>query len=194
MWDPIQPANLKSALHGLARRRLELPVKGEAAVLFPIIVVKASPKVLLTRRTENVGTHKGQVSFPGGKRDAADQDPVETALRETREELGIQPESFEVLGRFHDYLSITEYRVCPIIAICHRELKLKPNPAEVASVLQIPLDFFLKHLPREETHLRLGKQRTVYFYDYGDEVIWGLTASIIRDFCGFLSSLREGAG
>lgn len=190
MWDKSFRVDLKIALANLSRRGSSLPVKGEAAVLLPILLKKAEPELLLTRRTEKVGTHKGQVSFPGGKKDAADRYPVETALRETQEELGIPPQQFEVLGRFHDYLSITEYRVVPVVAICTGNPLMEPNPHEVAKVLRVPISFFQDSVPREEVQKRLGQRRTVYFYDYQGEVVWGLTAAIIRDFCHFLGQLR----
>ena len=108
----ILRSRIRHCLAGLEPRSLALPSRGEAAVLMPIFRKEGEPHFLLTLRTQEVETHKGQVSFPGGMRDHAE--PLEqTALRETFEEVGIEPRRIEMLGRFHEYLSITNYAVTP---------------------------------------------------------------------------------
>jgi len=173
-------------LAGLSRRSLEIPEHGEAAVLIPIIGGPENPLLLLTRRTETVATHKGQVSFPGGTRDPQDNTLMVTALRETHEELGLTSNQVEIVGAFHDYLAVTSVRVTPFVGFVKGRPALEPNPAEVAQVLEVPFNFFASNCPVVEEVRRDGQRREVYYYDYQGEVIWGLTAAIIKDFVDML--------
>ena len=142
---------------------------------------------LLTRRTEEVQTHKGQISFPGGMREG-EEDLRITALRETFEEVGIEQSRVEILGRFHDYISITGYRVTPFAGFITGPFATNPQVHEVAEVLQVPFRIFLDpaRLRMEKSTLRHAGRR-VYFYSYGAYEIWGLTARIIKDFFDALS-------
>lgn len=171
-----------SKLGVLQPRVLTSGFSKEAAVLIPFFEREGEPHFLLTRRTEEVETHKGQISFPGGMRQ--DNEPLEnTALRETFEEVGIESAQIEVLGRFHDYLSITGYRVSPFVGLLREPFTVLPQPSEVAEVLSVPVHVF--HDPsrlRVEQMYRTGRVVDVYFYSYGAHTIWGLTARIIKDF------------
>ncbi len=166
----LQPRVLSSGFHR------------EAAVLILTFERGGEPHFLLTRRTEEVETHKGQISFPGGMRHG--EEPLEqTALRETFEEVGIESPRIEVLGRFHDYVSINEHRVSPFVGLIQEPFSVSPQPAEVAEVLSVPFEVF--HDPsrlRVEQMYRSGRMMDVYFYSFGTHLIWGLTARIIRDF------------
>lgn len=177
---------VRSKLQELTPRSLEDDAIGEAAVLISILVEGNLPKFLLTRRTQNVTTHKGQISFPGGGRHAEDQSLLETAVRETKEELGISPDSLEVTGRFHDYLAVTGIRVCSYVGFLPPQPDFEPDPLEVAYLLKVPLRFFQESQPVVRRYQRLGRERDVFFYDYEGEEVWGLTAEIIRDFLHFL--------
>jgi 8-oxo-dGTP pyrophosphatase MutT (NUDIX family) len=154
----------------------------EAAVLMPIFERDGEPHFLLTRRTDEVETHKGQISFPGGGR--RENESLEAAaLRETREEVGINEQEIEILGRFHDYLSSTGYRVSPFAAFLGQPFEVTLNAREVAEVLLVPFQTFLDPAGlRVERMDRQGRMVDVYFYSYGKYEIWGLTARIIRDF------------
>jgi 8-oxo-dGTP pyrophosphatase MutT (NUDIX family) len=169
-------------LQSLQVRELTTGFSREAAVLIPIVERHGGPHFLLTLRTEEVETHKGQISFPGGMRDGHES-LTETALRETFEEVGIERHRIEILGRFHDYVSINDYRVCPFAGLIEEPFSVVPQPAEVAEVLEVPFDVFLdpSRLRVERMH-RLGRMVDVYFYSYGVYEIWGLTARIIKDF------------
>ncbi|MBP1624508.1 MAG: hypothetical protein H6Q07_2528 [Acidobacteria bacterium] len=171
---------IRHYLAALKPRELTNGFTRDAAVLMPIFEWEREFHFLLTRRTEEVQTHKGQISFPGGMREGM-EDLSRTALRETFEEVGIEERRIEILGRFHDYLSITGYRVRPFAGYIEGPFITVPQVHEVAEVLQVPIRIFL-----DPARLRIEKnmirKEDVYFYSYGTHQIWGLTARIIRDF------------
>ncbi len=180
--------HIRTCLASLKRRELTNGFTREAAVLMPVFVRKSEYHFLLTRRTEEVQTHKGQISFPGGMREGK-EDLAKTALRETFEEVGIEESRIETLGRFHDYISITGYRVTPYAGFIRQPFAIKPQASEVAEVLQVPVRIFL-----DPSRLRIEKsiryREEVYFYSYGAHQIWGLTARIIKDFLDALNLPR----
>jgi 8-oxo-dGTP pyrophosphatase MutT (NUDIX family) len=175
-------------LSSLHPRVLTSGFSREAAVLIPIFERQGEPHFLLTRRTEEVETHKGQISFPGGMRQDNEQ-LEQTALRETFEEVGIESARIEILGRFHDYISVTEYRVSPFVGLMEEPFTVMPQPSEVAEVLSVPFHaFYDPSRLRVEQLVRTGGMVDVYFYSYGTHTIWGLTARIIKDL---LEELRR---
>jgi len=181
---------IRHKLSRLQVRRFATGYTREAAVLMPVFEKDGEPHFLLTRRTEEVQTHKGQISFPGGMCRDGESHEV-TALRETLEEVGIGEEQIEILGRFHDYLSSTEFRVVPFAGYIAGSFTTTPQIREVAEVLHVPFRTFLDpSLARVEQRLRLGRLVDVYFYSFGPHEIWGLTARIIKDF---LEELGGGA-
>ena len=159
---------------------------GEAAVLICIFLREGEPYFLLTQRSQQVATHKGQISFPGGVRDQGDATLCETALRETEEEVGITADWVEILGQFDEYRSKTNLLVTPFVGFLREGFTVSPYPREVERILEIPLDFFSQATPREEARQRHGKEVTLYFYDYESDIVWGLTAAIIRDLMKLL--------
>ena len=182
---------IRNCLAALQIRTLTDGFTREAAVLMPIFEWEREYHFLLTQRTEEVQTHKGQISFPGGMREGK-EDLVKTALRETFEEVGIEENKIEILGRFHDYVSITGYRVTPFAGYIHGAFTTKPQVREVAEVIQVPLRIFM-----DPSRLRIEKntyprvEPVVYFYSYGTHQIWGLTARIIKDFLEALNLGRD---
>jgi len=173
---------IQTCLAALNPRKITDGFTREAAVLMPIFEWEQDYHFLLTRRTEEVQTHKGQISFPGGMREG-DEDLFTTALRETFEEVGIEQHRIEPLGRFHDYISITNYRVTPFAGYIDGPFTTVPQVHEVAEILQVPFHVFLDPgRLRIEKRIVSGKEENVYFYSYGTHEIWGLTARIIRDF------------
>jgi 8-oxo-dGTP pyrophosphatase MutT (NUDIX family) len=167
-------------------RRLDVEHSGRAAVLIPILPHGNEFCFLLTQRTHKVETHKGQISFPGGIQEESDQDLLETALRETWEETGLDRHAIQVLGEFDEYLSITGLIVTPFAAWVGGPLNLAPNPDEVDEILKAPFSIFQDSRVRVETRVRQGVERKIYFYDFQGKDIWGLTAQIIRDFLRLL--------
>ena len=148
----------------------------------PVFEWDSEDHFLLTRRTEEVQTHKGQISFPGGMREG-NEGLVKTALRETFEEVGIEENRIEILGRYHDYMSITNFRVTPFVGFIHGPFTTKPQIREVAEILQVPIRIFTDPSRlRIENSRDMYPEREVYFYAYGTHEIWGLTALIIKNF------------
>jgi len=148
----------------------------------PIFEEDGKPHFLLTRRTDEVKTHKGQISFPGGMRDPGES-LQETALRETFEEIGIGESRIEILGRFHDYMSITGWRVVPFAAYIQLPFAAVPRKGEVAEILRVPFEIFIDPSRlRVERMFRLGEWMDIHYYRYGPHEVWGLTARIIKDF------------
>ncbi len=173
---------VRSGLAALEARKIDAGYTREAAVLMPIFESEGEPFFLLTLRTNEVLTHKGQISFPGGMRHDGETLQA-TALRETYEEVGIQTNKIEILGQFHEYLSNTGYCVTPFAGYIQEPNCAVPQAREVAEILHVPVRIFMDPARlRVEQRLRLGKMMDVHFYSYGQHEIWGLTARIIKDF------------
>ncbi len=180
---PPSLQQISSILRTRSPRRLHLEHTGRAAVLMPVLGEAEAFSFLLTERTQKVETHKGQISFPGGVRDASDEDLLATALRETWEEIGLASDSIHVLGEFDEYLSITGLIVTPFAAWVAPHHQLLPNPDEVEAILRVPFSLFEgRRFERVESRVRMGVERKIYFYTFEGKEIWGLTAQIIRDF------------
>jgi 8-oxo-dGTP pyrophosphatase MutT (NUDIX family) len=173
---------IREGLSALKPRKLTEGFTRQAAVLMPILECEREYHFLLTLRTEEVQSHKGQISFPGGMREG-EEELMDTAIRETFEEVGIESDRIEILGRFHDYVSINNFRVTTFAAFLHPPFTIKPQLAEVAEVLHVPLTTFLDpSRMRIEKTAHADQEIDVYYYSYGAHQIWGLTARIIKDF------------
>jgi 8-oxo-dGTP pyrophosphatase MutT (NUDIX family) len=178
---------IRQKLEKSSPRSLEESHSAEAAVLMTIFQRDGEPCFLLTQRTEEVATHKGQISFPGGLHEDGDSSLRETGLREMEEEVGIPADFVEVLGPFDQYMAVTNYRVTPFVAFLRDGFSVSLNSREVERILEVPLRFFHQTEPTEEIHHRFGRAVTLYFYNYKGDVIWGLTAAMIKDLVEFLS-------
>ena len=160
-----------------------------AAVLVPVIERTAALTVLLTQRTDHLHHHPGQISFPGGRVEHGDTDPIMTALRETREEIGLQPERVELLGHLPEYHTGTGFRVTPIVGVVRPPFDLFPDAFEVAEVFEVPLSFLLDPSNRRrETLLINGRMRTYYALPWQHYHIWGATAGMLVSMADFLRS------
>ena len=155
----------------------------EAAVLVGLIDRPAGVQVLLTRRTDGLRNHAGQVSFPGGRVEAADFDATATALRETFEEVGVAPVQVSPLGLLDPLVTISGFRVLPVVATIDPAYIARPDPSEVADVFEVPLDFLLDpaNLVHQQVEHR-GRARTVLEYSWPTQRIWGVTAAILLNF------------
>ena len=162
-----------------------------AAVLLPL-VPGPEPALLLTRRTEQLARHSGQVSFPGGRTEPADLSPIETALRETMEETGIAPGFVTVAGYLDRYLTGSGFDIQPVVGVLAEGFALTPDAREVAEIFQVPLSFLMDPANRRrETRMWQGRRRSFYAYQWGGHEIWGATAAIIvrlADHIGAISA------
>lgn len=159
--------------------RVEGEIKA-AGVLVPMFERRGGLSVLLTRRAEHLRYHPGQVSFPGGRMEPEDADVRATALRETREEVGIAPRDVEVAGYLDPVLTVTGYTVTPVVGLVSPAVKLVVDPTEVQHAFEVPLDFLLdERNARESTRELFGVRLPVVEFEYADERIWGATAHIV---------------
>lgn len=159
-----------------------------AAVLVPIVSRGGRLTVLFTRRTAHLNDHAGQISFPGGRAEPEDMSSAHTALREAREEIGLAPGRVEVLGELHQYVTVTGYRVTPVVGLVTPPLDLKLDDFEVAEVFEVPLGFLLdpgNHQRNRVVHD--GRVRHYYAFPCGRHYIWGATAGMLMNFCAFLA-------
>lgn len=162
--------------------------RDQAAVLLPIIGSDA-PELLLTLRSSNLGTHGGEVAWPGGRQDPSDPSLLATALRETYEEIGVPPQQIEIVGELRPFISKYGLLVTPFIGLVDDLIDLSPNPDELEAVFSVPIQYFIED-PRSHTDVieRHGERHVVPVYHYDGFKIWGLTAMILREF------LNEGVG
>lgn len=159
-----------------------------AAVLIPLLIKRGEWHVLVTQRTQTVGHHKGQISFPGGACEPQDADLLATALRETHEEIGIPAKMVEVLGTLDDFATTTSFAVTPFVGIVPHPYAYDINPQEVDQVIEVPLSFLYQPGSlRAERRTVNGHQHEVLFWDYGPHTIWGATARILKSFLDLAS-------
>lgn len=153
-----------------------------AAVLIPVLLKSQGPMILFTHRRENLKEHAGQISFPGGRQTETDATLKETALREAREEIGLEPSSVAVLGTLCPYRTITHYDVTPHLGVIAEAFTPVLDPREVAAVFEAPVAFFLKkNSLRTRTREEGGLRRTFLAYDFEGRFIWGATAAILAN-------------
>jgi 8-oxo-dGTP pyrophosphatase MutT (NUDIX family) len=167
----------------LTGRRQALTIEGfhRAGVLVPVITNAQGSELLFTRRTEQVETHKGQISFPGGMADGSDRDIVHTALREADEELGIAAPLVDIRGMLDDLAVPSGFIITPVVGLLKELPRLTPNSYEVAEAFTVPFDFFCNPSNgRSELREFRGGTREVWFYQHGEHNIWGATAMIVR--------------
>jgi 8-oxo-dGTP pyrophosphatase MutT (NUDIX family) len=160
-----------------------------AAVLVPVVRREDGLTVLFTRRTPHLQDHAGQISFPGGRAEPEDASLEATALREAQEETGLPAERVELLGRLPEYVTVTGYRVTPVVGLISPSLDLRPDPFEVAEIFEVPLAFFLdpaNHL--RNSLVQEGKHRRYYAMPYRHYYIWGATAGMLMNLYGLLSA------
>ena len=164
------------------------PVR-HAAVLFPI-VAREELTVLLTQRSADLPSHAGQIAFPGGKIEPHDNGPLDAALRETREEIGLAADLIEPIGYLDNYRTGTGFNVVPVVALVEPEFELEIDSREVALTFEVPLQFLMT-AANHELHQRewRGRLRTYYAMPYGEHYIWGATAGMIRNLHERISGL-----
>lgn len=154
-----------------------------AAVLVALIERRDGPRVLFTRRTEDLRHHAGQISFPGGRIEADDADPVAAALREAHEEVGLGAAMSSPLGYLDPFVTITGFHVYPVVATVRGDYVPRLQASEVAEAFEVPLGFLLD--PGNVNELEVdwqGRRRSLLEYRYDGHRIWGATAAMLVNF------------
>ncbi len=165
----------------------------DAAVLVPIVDRPQAMTVLLTRRTENLNDHAGQISFPGGRIEPTDADPEAAALRETSEEVGLDRDRVALIGRLDTYTTRTGFRITPVVGIVSPPFALRLDPVEVVEAFEVPLGFVLDPANHQRRSRRLaGELRHFYVLSYREHDIWGATAGMLVNLAQVLT--RRPAG
>jgi 8-oxo-dGTP pyrophosphatase MutT (NUDIX family) len=159
----------------------------KAAVLVPI-VDRGEPFLVFAKRTEHVGTHRGQISFPGGRLDPSDRGLLEAALRESEEEIGLPRAVVEPLGALDDTETVaTQFVITPFVALVRAPVAWQPDGREIEKVIEVPLAALRDRANlRVEYRERSGAPHEVLFWDYQGETIWGATARILKHYLDLL--------
>ena len=160
-----------------------------AAVLIPLVERAEGLNVLLTRRTAHLRSHAGQISFPGGGAEREDDSAEATALRETREEIGLAATHIEVLGRLNEYVTVTSFHVTPVVALVHPPFELTLDAFEVAEAFEVPLAYLMDPAHHQRHRFTWeGGQREFLSMPWGEYFVWGATAAMLRNFYRFLAA------
>jgi 8-oxo-dGTP pyrophosphatase MutT (NUDIX family) len=168
------------SLHGDEGPRPEPALLRPAAVLVPIVDRPAGLTMLLTQRARHLKEHSGQVSFPGGRVQAEDPSPEATALREAREEIGLDPARVELLGRMAEYRTRTGFRITPVVGVLTPPFELRADEGEVEDIFEVPLPFLLDPANHQrQSRVWQGETRWFYAMPYEGRYIWGATAGML---------------
>ena len=179
----ISPDHIRKFLKSFQRQECNSRDLVPAGVLVPLFERNGELHVVLTQRTDEVEHHKGQISFPGGVKNERDTAIIETALRETEEEIGLPRNAVNVLGILNDFQTPSGFRITPVVAFLFSVPSFSINTAEVSQIFDVPLSFSLDvRNERVEQHNHSRKMINVYFYRYGQYEIWGATAAMLRSF------------
>ncbi len=162
-----------------------------AAVLCGLVERAGGLSVVLTRRARHLRHHAGQIAFPGGKVEPGDPDETAAALRESQEEVGLGPAHVRVLGRLDSYLTVTGFRVTPVVGLVRPGWRPLLDPSEVDLVFEAPLDFLMDPANcARHSYLREGRRRHYYAMPWGEHYIWGATAGMLKGLSDRLSAAR----
>jgi 8-oxo-dGTP pyrophosphatase MutT (NUDIX family) len=157
-----------------------------AAVLIPLVWYDDQWHLLFTRRTDTVESHKGQVSFPGGACDEGETTPEQTALREAEEEIGLDPKAIRVLGRLSNLITITYFRVTPVIGVVRWPAVFRVGAHEVARIFTMPLAWLANPSNRWQFEIPGRNRSLIAYHPYDGELLWGATARMTVDFLNVL--------
>jgi 8-oxo-dGTP pyrophosphatase MutT (NUDIX family) len=169
---------IEKILHQHKRKKITGENLRVSAVLIPLFYNQGQYHVLLTERSEEVDFHKGQVCFPGGRREPSDSSLLQTALREAEEEIGLRAKDVEILGEFDDSVTLTSnYVISPFVAFIPHPHPLKADGREIREIFSVPLSFLM-----DEANFKQDS------YEYEGHIIWGATARILKQFIDLLKS------
>jgi 8-oxo-dGTP pyrophosphatase MutT (NUDIX family) len=159
----------------------------QAAVLIPLVAHAGATRVLLTRRTDHLHHHAGQISFPGGRRDPGDESATHTALRETEEEVGLAAPSIQILGALPGFNTPSGFSITPVVGLLEAPLHLALDSFEVAEAFEVPLAFLADPLHYQRHRIRFeGREREVFAVPWAGRFIWGATAGMLAMLAEFL--------
>lgn len=160
----------------------------EASVLIPILTFKKDLEILLTKRSNSLKNHPGQIAFPGGKKDQIDSSPIETALRETQEEVGLNPKNVEIIASLPSHKTATGFVIKPYLGLINQPFSETLRQGEVDEIFTVPYEYILNE-KNFSIHTRKwnGSQRSYYVVPYGPYYIWGATARILLNLSRALS-------
>ena len=160
----------------------------EASVLIPILTFKKDLEILLTKRSNNLKNHPGQIAFPGGKKDQIDSSPIETALRETQEEVGLNPKNVEIIASLPSHRTATGFVIKPYLGLINQPFSETLRQGEVDEIFTVPYEYILNEKNFSiQTRKWNGSQRSYYVVPYGPYYIWGATARILLNLSRALS-------
>ncbi len=166
----------------------------QAAVLVGVVAHDTGPTVLLTRRTDHLVDHAGQVSFPGGRIEPRDRGAVRAALREAEEEIGLPRSYVEVLGTLAPYRTITNFTVTPVLALVRPGFTLQPDVFEVAEIFEVPLEVIRDPARRQRrSRTVMGVEVGYWAYEFEGHLIWGATAAMLVELVGRLERAADGS-
>jgi 8-oxo-dGTP pyrophosphatase MutT (NUDIX family) len=178
----------------LSKTEIELLRPRVSGVMLLLYEKNEDLNIVFTQRKQYDGVHSGQMSLPGGKKDEGDFDLVQTALRETKEEIGVEENVIEVLGALTElYIPPSNFLVHPVVGFSDEIISFNPDKKEVEKVVEIPVEFFLNRKSINlETEIKLfnGTSVKVPAYIYDDHIIWGATAIILSEFTYVLERIR----
>jgi 8-oxo-dGTP pyrophosphatase MutT (NUDIX family) len=181
-------SHIKEKLNSYIGKTLESPQDICAGVLMPIFEMDGEAFIVLTKRTETVKAHKGEVSFPGGMCEDEDDSKLNTALRECWEEIGLKQDDVRVIGKLDDMITLTGFVISPYVGIMPHPYSFNTNPQEVAYIIYLPLKFLMEVSPvMERAEYENRVEEVPSFYYKGDR-IWGATCRMLLQFRKILSS------
>jgi len=182
MFDDAALQRLRDILARRAAIEIVAPQHRRACVLIPLIRSDAGWSILLTRRSENLAAHSGQIAFPGGSVEDGES-LTEAAVREAEEEVGIPPRHVELIGRLDDVITHSGFLVAPFVGVIHEPFDYVIQEAEVVEVFDVPIEALLDMRNPEVRYVPFReKLYPAYFYHHGPHEIWGLTGRMLKAF------------
>ncbi len=182
-WQPeITDENRQVIAADIIQKRQAAGKITRAAVLIPLLLKSDGLSVLLTQRTDHLHDHAGQISFPGGRMDPGDSSPNDTALRESEEEIGLDPNGVEIIGHLPQYLTVSGYSVTPVVGLVKPQAEYVLDAFEVADAFEVPLHFLMDPANHQVRVWESDQgSRRFYSMPYENRFIWGATAGMLRN-------------
>jgi 8-oxo-dGTP pyrophosphatase MutT (NUDIX family) len=182
---------IRNILSSRERKVIDNLSFARAAVLVPLYKKGEDCHLLFTKRTDKVKYHKGEISFPGGVFDEEDSELEKTALREAFEEVGLKEKDVKIIGVLDDIVTVTEFIITPFVGLFPYPYTFKVSEIEIAELIEAPLSFFLREDGySEKVIFRIDQEELVDSFQYGNHIIWGATARILKQFLDLISSSK----